>query len=332
MKSSKGARVVRKRLADGTVKEYRYGAWQPKPSAPRAAPNSLDALLAAYRRSPEWRAKAEATQVNQSIYLRSLDAIGHLPLTEVTRKRLLSIRDAIAAARGNGAGTQFGRTAGALMAWGLDRGWLEFNPLSRLKKLPGGHLPVWTEAEVALALKVLPEAFRRVVVLGAHTAQRRGDLIAMTWAAYDGRTIRVKQQKDKRHDAPTLLIPTHPALRAELDGWRGERENVIPLSSSPSATILTGPRGQPWTAEHLSREMGRELKERGLPGLNVHGLRKVASTRLADAGCSAHEIQAITGHRTLAMVELYTRSADQERLATSAIKRLTTKPRTTRHK
>jgi hypothetical protein len=30
----------------------------------------------------------------------------------------------------------------------------------------------------------------------------------------------------------------------------------------------------------------------------------------------------ITGHRTLSMVELYTRSADQERLATAAVHRL----------
>ena len=35
----------------------------------------------------------------------------------------------------------------------------------------------------------------------------------------------------------------------------------------------------------------------GLPRLGIHGLRKLAATRLADAGCSTHEIAAITGHR-----------------------------------
>jgi hypothetical protein len=43
---------------------------------------------------------------------------------------------------------------------------------------------------------------------------------------------------------------------------------------------------------------------------------------LADAGCSMHEIAAITGHDSLSMVQLYTRSADQERLASAAIIRL----------
>jgi integrase len=57
-------------------------------------------------------------------------------------------------------------------------------------------------------------------------------------------------------------------------------------------------------------------------GLNVHGLRKLAATALAEAGCTPHEIAAVTGHKSLAMVELYTRSAAQERLALTAIGRL----------
>lgn len=41
--------------------------------------------------------------------------------------------------------------------------------------------------------------------------------------------------------------------------------------------------------------------------------------RQAEAGCSAHQIAAITGHRTLSEVERYTRAADQERLAVAAM-------------
>jgi hypothetical protein len=53
----------------------------------------------------------------------------------------------------------------------------------------------------------------------------------------------------------------------------------------------------------------------------AHGLRKAAARRLAEAGCSASEIAAITGHKTLAEVERYTRAADQERLARRAIQK-----------
>jgi integrase len=69
--------------------------------------------------------------------------------------------------------------------------------------------------------------------------------------------------------------------------------------------------------------MAKGLKKIGLPaGLNVHGLRKAAARRLAEAGCTVHEIASITGHRSLQMVQHYTTSADQQRLAGAAVARL----------
>ena len=83
--------------------------------------------------------------------------------------------------------------------------------------------------------------------------------------------------------------------------------------------------GKPWIPVYLSREMAKEVKKLGLPErLNVHGLRKLAATRLANAGCSTHEIAAITGHKTLGMIAHYTASADQERMAKTAVARLKT--------
>ena len=302
-------KVVRRRLADGTIKEYRYPKGGKHPPAPRYAPDSLDALLAAFRRSPELAARAQATRRTYAIYLRELDAIGAVRAADLRRRELLELRDAIAKARGNGAATGFQRVASALFAWAVDRGWLEHNPLARARVLPGGHLPAWTESDAATALAGLDEPYRRVVVLGMHTGQRRGDLIALIWGAYDGRTIQLRQRKT----GAALVIPCHPELRAELDLWRENRR---------AAVILTSPQGRPWTAAHLTREMSKRLRALGLPEITVHGLRKLAAARLAEAGCSAPEIAAITGHRSLSMVQLYTASADQRRLAEAAMERL----------
>ena len=62
---------------------------------------------------------------------------------------------------------------------------------------------------------------------------------------------------------------------------------------------------------------------RGWPahGLLVHGLRKAACRRLAESGCSANEIAAISGHVSLREVERYTKAADQERMARNALER-----------
>jgi integrase len=51
-------------------------------------------------------------------------------------------------------------------------------------------------------------------------------------------------------------------------------------------------------------------------------LRKAAARRLAEIGCSAHEIAAITGHASLAEVQRYTKAADRKRLAQSAMAKL----------
>lgn len=304
---TRAGRTVRKRLADGTVKVYRYPPHQARVAAPG---DTIRALLRAYEHSPEFTALADATRSQYLLYLRPWLKVADARPREVTRRDILAARDAIALKRGTGAATAFGRVTGALFRWAEDRGWIDHNPAARIRALPGGHLPAWTEAQIAVALAGLPEALRRVVVLGLHTGQRRGDLIAMTWAAYDGATIRLRQRKTGR----ALAIPCHRELRAELETWKAEREGVL---------ILASPRTGAWQPEHLSREMGKALARIGLPrGLNVHGLRKAAARRLAEAGCTASEIAAITGHASLSMVQLYTESADQERLARAAVARL----------
>ena len=51
---------------------------------------------------------------------------------------------------------------------------------------------------------------------------------------------------------------------------------------------------------------------------------KAACRRLAEAGCSANEIAAISGHATLREIERYTKAADQARMARNAMARSTT--------
>lgn len=56
--------------------------------------------------------------------------------------------------------------------------------------------------------------------------------------------------------------------------------------------------------------------------LGPHGLSKAAARRLAEAGYTSSEIEAITGHNMLSEVERYTREANQKLLAESAWKKL----------
>jgi integrase len=84
-------------------------------------------------------------------------------------------------------------------------------------------------------------------------------------------------------------------------------------------TILVGERGAPLTGSSLSVMVRKALREMGVDGYAIHGLRKNAAVALADAGCDAFEIAAITGHRTLGMVAHYAKRRDQRRHARSAM-------------
>lgn len=316
-KSKAVGRVVRRTLADGTIKEYRYGAYRPAPS--RVAPDSLEAMVRAYRRSPKWATLATLTKESYNTYLRPLDGIGHLSAKQVKRLHILSIRDAISHERGMGAATGFMRAASALFGWAVEQGILEVSPTHKIRRLPGGSLKAWSVEQAETALSSLPEHFRRAVILGVYTGQRRGDMCAVEWSAYDGATLTFVQQKSQ--GKIVVVLEVHPDLRVELDRWK---------ETATADTILTDAKGRPWSPNLLSVTLPFALQAIGLPrGLNVHGLRKLVAAGLADNGATTHQIAAITGHQTLSMVQLYTRTADQRKLAAEAsgkMERFTNKP------
>ena len=107
-------------------------------------------------------------------------------------------------------------------------------------------------------------------------------------------------------------------MRAILDATR----------SGNMAFLVTG-FGQPFTAAGFGAWFRKRCNEAGLPkDCSFHGLRKAACRRLAEAGCSANEIAAISGHASLREVGRYTKAADQERMARNAMARTKGEDRT----
>lgn len=313
------SRVVRKRLADGTIKEYRYDRDRTA-KVPRSDPRSLQALISAYRQSPEFSRLKPRTKTSYLSMLGYLEAAGDLPANGLRRKHVLEIRDGHAASVGSGSANTLMRVFSTLLSWGVDREWLPFNVASRIPQLPSVPYQAWTADQVEHAITNFPSHLARLVMVAAYTGQRKGDLIKMRWADYDGNAITVVQEKRKiGYPEVTVVIPVHPRLKSCLDEWR---------RLSNCEYILTTSRGTKWHRNSPTSLMQKEVEKSGFPeGLNVHGLRKYAATTLAEAGCSAHEIASITGHLSIAMVQHYTKSADQKRLAEAAIGKLQTAKR-----
>ena len=82
--------------------------------------------------------------------------------------------------------------------------------------------------------------------------------------------------------------------------------------------------GKPFAVAGFCNWFRHQCDVANLRHCSFHGLRKAASVRLAEAGCTPHEIAAITGHASLKEIVRYTQTADRKRLAAAAMEKVRT--------
>ena len=269
-------------------------------------PASVGALVQEYRDSPEFDRLAPGTKANYLLALGRLSPLYRVRVDEIRRRHIIALRNQYRDRPG--AANMIVAVVGVLMKLAVILEYRE-SGIAGVDKLPVGERRRWADRDIAVAMEHFPEHLRRAVILALYTGQRSGDLTAMTWAAYDGEGIDVKQQKT----GVQLWLPCHPALKDELDAWR---------LTATAVTILTTRSGVPY-GKALPPAAHRAIKSHPqLHGLVFHGLRMTAAAWLAESGCTPHEIASITGHKTLAMIEHYTAGADQVRRAKAAIFKL----------
>ncbi len=277
------------------------------------APGSLADIVAQYKRAPEFRNLRGSTRGPYSVLLDLLlDTWGAFPIASIGRKHVLGLRDKFAEtpAKANKLIT----VLRILLTFAVDREYRTDNPARDVKGLPkgDGHA-TWPDWAINRFLETAPPMMELALKLGLYTGQREGDCLAMSWHDYDGEQIQVVQSKT----GAKLRIPVHRVLKKMLDA----QPRVSPI-------ILTTGSGKPFTGSYFRHHWRKAMATAGLEGLVFHGLRYTAAAKLAEAGCSLKEIAAITGHKSLAMIEKYSRGADQVRLAGAAILRLENASRT----
>jgi site-specific recombinase XerD len=98
--------------------------------------------------------------------------------------------------------------------------------------------------------------------------------------------------------------------------------DVIAKSKTGDLAIIASKKtGEPMKKEALGTWFHNIAKEAGVDG-NGHGLRKAAAARLAEAGATPRELNAVFGWEGNTMAHKYTEKADRERLADSAVAKL----------
>ncbi len=248
---------------------------------------TLQELITGYQQSPDFAALADETREGYIRRIRKIEtAFGDLPLATFARPdprirgMMLDWRDGMAGRReGDYCLTVLAR----ILSWSKNRGRITVNPLERPGRLYSGSRAeiTWSETEIAALLAKATPAVRLPFLLALHTGQREGDILRLSWSAYDGQALRLRQSKTGRH----VRIPVTTTLKAALDATR-----------RVAVTICSTSRKQSWTGDGFRASFAKIKVDAGIEGRTFHDLRGTAVTRLAIAGCSVPEIATITGH------------------------------------
>ena len=283
----------------------------PKPAQRFRGPEgTFDRLVQDYFSSPDYQRLTLDSQIKyRSIIERFVqhENIGHRLVSEMSRLHVQTIVAKRAATPT--AANDVLKKMRILLHFAIDNGWRKDDPTLRIKKFTSGEFHSWTDEEIAKYEQTWPTGSKERTAFGLllFTGQRASDVAKMAWPDVSDDGIWVVKRKTKAR-----LVPVHPALRAILLAWPGQ-EGPILQTAFRQASSNKG----------ISNFMAERIDHAGLPERCVtHGLRKAAARRLAEAGCSANEIAAITGHAILEEVARYTRAAEQKRLARSAMDRL----------
>ena len=280
-------------------------------SGPRKAHHgTLRWLWEDYRRSSDWTSLANATRRQRENIMQGVLKDAHdMPLSAVTRDAIIAGRER--RAKTPSQANNFLNTMRAVFSWAVDAGRIKKNPTEGVKivKRPKtGGFHAWSEDEVQRfeAHWAVGTRERLAFTILLYTGLRRGDATILGRQHVTDGVIIMRAEKT---GAP-LSIPILPELA-----------RVIDATKTGDLTFVATASGGAMRKESFGNWFHDACKAAGVPG-SAHGLRKAGAARAASNGATVAQLNAIFGGSDSQMASLYTKSADQVRLAKEAIGKL----------
>ncbi|WP_406736449.1 tyrosine recombinase XerC [Thioclava sp. GXIMD4215] len=316
-------KMVRKPLPDNPdSEEFMRAYWEIRNGKRNAPPaENWNALIVSYYGSAGFKRLATSTREN---YRRHCEAIresnGNKSVKLFRRKHAIAVRDALQDKWSKA--NERVAVLSILCKHAVDLEWIERNPVVDIAKLKGGEYEAWPDDVLAAFEGYCDEhgerMARTVYELCIGTGQRIGDCVAMRWDDFDGAFMSVIQEKT----GTKIQVYCPNRLRVYLASLPKTGAHIL----AKNLTQPVGKRAAQKAVEEVRAGIGAM---HGAGRFVPHGWRYTAAKQLAEAGCSDSEIQAVTGHKTLAMVQKYRAQANQKRASQQAQERREqNKPRT----
>jgi integrase len=199
-----------------------------------------------------------------------------------------------------------------MMKWAVTEKIIATDPTQYVKvtmpKSEGWHTMTDVERDLYRSHHPIGSKARAAFELLFYTALRCSDARRLGPQHVVGGELRLTQQDGRARCAPGAPGDARSDLRCEYGNGGQHRPPRLPVNSSRPS----------YTAKGLSNAVKEWCREAGLAHCSAHTIRKGTLTMLADRSRTVHEIAAYGGHKSLRMVETYTKKADQLRLALAA--------------
>jgi integrase len=279
--------------------------------ASRTSPGTINALVVDYYRSAVWQSLAEESRKNRSGIIERFRAKhGDKRVALLRRDHVEKMLSEIAKPSTK---RHWLKTIKGLLRFAIPT-MLKADPSEgipniKLPKSKGHHS--WTDQEIEQYRAYWPLGTqpRLVMEFALETASRRGEVVKLGPQHVRNGFIRI----ERIHGSEPVDIPISPELQAACD--------AMPKSH---LTYVVSSYGRPRSKVGLGRDFAKWVMQAGLPArCRMHGLKKGGMRRIAEAGGTAHELMAWSGHKTLSEVQRYTAAVDKVRLAASALAKRT---------
>ena len=271
----------------------------------RTHPGTINALVVSYYRSADWLGLTDDTRkTRRRIIERFRAEHGEKRVALLQREHVIKMLAAI-----EGAGTKRhwlkairGLLRSAVPSMRNDDP-TEGVANVKLPKSKGHH--TWTDDEIVQyrAYWPLGTQQRLVFEFALETFSRRGEVVRLGPQHVRHGRIRI----ERTHGSADVDIPMSAELQAACDAM-------------PKAhlTFIVTTAGKPRSKYGLGNDFAKWATQAGLPArCRLHGLKKGGMRRAAEAGATAHELMAGSGHKTLSEVQRYTDAANRMKLADS---------------
>jgi integrase len=242
-------------------------------------------IVADYRASPEYtRLRPHSKRGYERALQGLVHEYGNLPVELLEAKGMradfLRFRDTMADRVATADITM--AVLRAVLSWAVKRELIAVNKAAEIGKLnkETRRDKTWTETECNTLITTATPQVVNSFMLALHTGQRQGDLLKLTWSAYDGSTLRLKQTK------------TGSSVRLRVSA---ELKTMLDAMPRKAVTILTNSYGRPWKQSAFQSAFGRAMKKAGIEGLTFHDLKGTFLSRGRALGFSLAELSDASG-------------------------------------